>query len=59
MLRSPLTPNRTPVQTSPETKQPTTRRLLPPPTASGRSPAPLPRDNIARKLTTGVRLFKD
>ena len=58
MLRSPITPNRTPVQTSPETKQPTTRRLLPTPTASGRSPAPLPPLRIRRKPTIGVRLFK-
>ena len=58
MLRSAATPNRTAVQPSPEMKQPTTRKLLPTPSASGRTPAPLPPAKIGRKLAIGVRLFK-
>jgi len=58
MLRSAATPNRTQVQPSPEMKQTTIRRLLPTPTASAGSLAPLPIQKMERKLTTGVRLFK-
>jgi hypothetical protein len=58
MLRSPITPNRTEVQLRPDMKQTTIRRLLPTPTPSGQPAAPLPCSQIARKLTTTVRLFK-
>jgi len=58
MLRSTITSNRTAVQHEPDMKQATTRRLLPTTAASGRSPAPLPRPENARKLAISVRLFK-
>jgi len=58
MLRSPITLNRTAVQPGANMKQPTTRRLLPTPTASGRFPAHLPHPETAPKLAISVRLFK-
>ncbi len=59
MLRSPITLNRTAVQHESDMKQPTPRRLPPTPTPSGRSRAPVPRPETARKLALSVRLFKD
>jgi len=58
MLRSPATLNRTAVHPSSEMKQPTTRQLLPPPTASGCFPAPLPFPRKRRTVASSVRLFK-
>jgi hypothetical protein len=58
MLRPAITPNRTEVQVKSEMKQPTTRQLLPTPTASGRSHTYLPTLKICRQLSNDVRLFK-
>ncbi len=59
MLRSAATLNRTEVQLRFEMKQPTIRRLPPPPSASGRSHTHFPTPKIQRKLSIDVRLFKD
>ena len=58
MLRSAATLNRTEVQTIRKMKQPTTRQLPSPPSASGRSHTHLPTPKIQRKLSIDVRLFK-
>ena len=58
MLRSAATPNRTEVQSSPETKQTTIRHILLTPTASVRSACALAMPHNPPKLTFGVRLFK-
>ena len=59
MLRSAATPNRTEVQSSPEMKQTTIRRLPPTPWRRPALAALRPRPQIRPKLTFRVRLFKD